>query len=392
MDNSQSFWLRPAILKAYLLLFCIGVVVVSLGRPDHIWDTISYTSLAKEKDFESVEALHKDAFDTLIATVGEEKFQSMLIQHHPKFRKAMYEDSEVFKQQLNFFRTRLLFTNTVRLINKTTGISPRVGGTLVAGICSAIGFWVMSMLFFPKVPRATIYLFPLIGLLFGVLQLGRVSSPDAMSFLFIALSCYFFFKGPKWVLLLMLPLAVAARTDAIVWAGLMGGYLFLTQKGMNRWGSVLAVILSYATYKYANHAAGQYDWGVLIQNAFWEPLLLPAEADGVVSVARYAKILAVGIGMVIVEKELLVYLILLFWFLAMVFAKHGPKGTFWQVFRNPWIGFIAISVAYIAAHFVLFPMLWYRFFIVPYLFMAFLFIASVKVGLEAIEEKESTLS
>ncbi|MGY8641288.1 MAG: hypothetical protein ACKVJU_09375 [Verrucomicrobiales bacterium] len=392
MDNSQSFWLRPAVLKAYLLFFCIGVVVVSLGRPDHIWDTISYTSLAKEKDFESVEALHKEAFDSLIAAVGEERFQSMLGQHHPKFRQAMYENSEVFKQQLNFFRTRLLFTNTVRLINKTTGISPRVGGTVVAGICAALGLWVMAMLFFQKVPRTAVYLFPIVGILFGVISLGRASSPDGMSFLFIALNCYFFFKGPKWVLLLMLPLAVAARTDAIVWAGLMGGYLFLTQKGFNRWGSVLAILLSYATYKYANHAAGQYDWGVLIQNAFWEPLLLPGEADGVITVARYAKILAVGIGTIIVEKELLVYLVLLIWFLAMVFVKHGLKGRFWQVFRNPWIGFIAISLAYIAAHFVLFPMLWYRFFIVPYIFMAFLFIASAKVGLGAIEEDESTRS
>ncbi|MDA7597429.1 hypothetical protein OAE25_01420 [Verrucomicrobiales bacterium] len=197
MNNSQSFWLRPAVLKAYLLFFCIGVVVVSLGRPDHIWDTISYTSLAKEKDFESVEALHKEAFDSLIATVGEERFQSMLGQHHPEFRQAMYEDTEVFKQQLNFFRTRLLLTSTVRLIDKTTGISPRVGGTVVAGICAALGFWVMAMLFFQKVPRAAVYLFPIVGILFGVISLGRASSPDGMSFLFIALSCYFFFKGPK---------------------------------------------------------------------------------------------------------------------------------------------------------------------------------------------------
>jgi hypothetical protein len=131
---------------------------------------------------------------------------------------------------------------------------------------------------------------------------------------------------------------------------------------------------------------------VLIQNAFWEPLLLPGEADGVITVARYAKILAVGVGTIIVEKELLVYLVLLIWFLAMVFVKHGLKGTFWQVFCNPWIGFIAISLAYIAAHFVLFPMVWYRFFIVPYIFIAFLFIASAKVGLGAIEEEESTHS
>jgi hypothetical protein len=244
-------------------------------------------------------------------------------------------------------------------------------------VAAVLGFLFLASIFFERVDRPMVLLFPVAGLLFGVLDLARRSSPDALAFLFVALSVYALFRG-RWLLLyLALPAAVAARPDTVIWAGLFCVYLAIVRGGVWRWGAVLSVVASVAVYKWVNQIGGQYPWGVLIENAFWDPLLKPAEAEGIVTVARYAKILAVGVMSAAIDPVFLAFLFLFPWLAGELVARRGAAGVA-DAFRDPWLGVAAVALLYIGAHFVLFPVLWHRFFVAQFLFIAFQFMALIR--------------
>lgn len=376
-------------IEVFLALFCVSFVIASLIRPLFGWDRIAFTALAMEADYESVENLHRDVFDSLIARVGEEEFQEMLGRHHPRFRQAMFEDVKVFEQQLNFFRPRFLFTQAVRWLWKA-GLDIYLAASLLCSVAVAAGFWFLARLGIGRVKPGLVYLFPAVALMMGLLQIARMSSPDGVAFLFLALSFYFFFRK-NWLLFVALPAGVAARPDTVIWAMLVCGFCLVAAGVEKRWriAAVICAVASLGVYQLVNHLAGHYGWGVLIENTFQGALLYPGEAEGAVTVCQYAKTLAVGILSGANEPAFLAFLIVFLWIAGVTVARHGRRVVA-VCLRDRWLGVAVLCAAYVAVHFALFPVLWSRFFVAQYFFVALLFMTMVRVESEqepVIEEK-----
>ena len=210
MSNLRSVGLR--------VLFLVFVTAWSLfltKKAELNWDLIPYMGVVAEYSRMSPKQLHSHVFENLRNSVSKEVFEELTTSNN--FRARCFNNYEFFYEQLTYYRLKPLYTLAVYA---THGM----GFNLVEStyIPSLLAFWLLSVfIFFWLTKNSTSLLHYgvafLVPLLSPVIEVGTMSTPDALSTLILLLAYWHILYGRYKILTYaLLLLAVFVRVDNLI--------------------------------------------------------------------------------------------------------------------------------------------------------------------------------
>lgn len=359
----------------YVILCCVGVFLLAIGSPKTTWDSLGYAAAISINSDTVPQKIHDQLYEDLAAFAGEEKFKELT---SGSYREAMFESPELFVQQAPYYKIRVLFCAAVELVG-VTGIGIFDSIHLVTAVFAAGSLYLAFLVFRPSVSPLLMLLLPAIFYLAGGVTLARTSTADSTALFFMLFVAYAYMHR-TWLCFLLIPLIVAARTDLIILSGLVMVAMWAKRRisFLQMFALLVACLLVY--FMIGRYAEG-YGWNTLIHFVFVTNMQLtnPADyADVVISPSAYLGFLA---GNIELDFPLILSCCCI-WSILVIYGRQAFTGDFWgwckaYMGRVDHADLVVFSAAYIAAHYLLFPALWERFFVGCYLLIFLVTIAEL---------------
>ena len=373
----KKYYTRKNILAAlfaglyFLCLFLIAMYAYM--RPLYNWDMFGYMALVIQKKHKDVNEIHQKTYASVKAIVPEANY-SLQIAGNDRRKKWAAHPNE-FYSILPFYAIKPAYVELVNLAYKT-GLSLPVSTVLP----SIAAYLFMGFLLFYWLANYLNILFAFLASLFimysePLISLARLSTPDALSALFLLCSFYFIVERPslKWLFSFM-TLSIFTRLDNIIPCVCILSFLFIAGNWHKkiRPRSYIILLSAFVVFYFAITAVTlrAFDWNVLYYPTFIRHLNLSGTEYAHFSLTGYLELL---------YSRLITSLLhynapLFFLFLLLLLLPSGPgprKFTFDQQLA-------ILSAMIILFKFILFPDLSDRFNIPYYLLFIILFVKRYK--------------
>lgn len=243
-------------------IFMFGVIC-----PYHNWDMIGYVASAYQKDGYRGNDLLERTYRDVRAEVSDEMFEELV---SAGYREAVYNDPKALEQQIPFYSIRVAYLEMIRQLSHL-GLTYSKSTYIISSIFAALSVCIIAILIVNA--NVSIWTLPIIVLPTGILDLARLSTPDAIA-CFLGLLCLVtLLANSRWSLLLaaMMPIV---RTDFILLSFLVGIYEFSRGRKVQ---SAIALGASFLIYFAINKASANYGWLTLFNFTFMG--LTPYPAD-----------------------------------------------------------------------------------------------------------------
>ncbi|MGB2691577.1 MAG: hypothetical protein WBC96_03690 [Thermodesulfobacteriota bacterium] len=343
---------------------------------------LGYVGSVKSFEITDKEALHSYVYSEAKNSIPTEKLNALLggggvpskeeigkpISQIPKassdyYQKVMSTDPEAFYQQLPFYQIRVIYIALVYLVSEL-GVNIFLATNLISTISLILGLWILLFAFKPYINNYLLYSIPFFFLAFGLIEVAKLGTPDGLAFLMVTIIAYLFTRI-HWSILIIIPISILVRTDLIIYAVLILGYLLIYYKAW-RYLTIASILSSALIYYLVNQYFGNYGWMTVFYFSFIEPITHPADFTIQISLIEFLKSYKVGIVSMLFNPPFLVYIAITILSLFLLAKSQGrnlyEKRTF-NLMR-----YISLSsFLYIAIHFLLYPSIWNRFFIGQYM-------------------------
>lgn len=249
---------------ATMLICAIAFYLFSLVNPMQNWDMLGYAaSVATLGDYDPV-AVHENVYAQFKAYASTAQFYELSAS--TEYRRVMYQDADAFIQQVPFYKIRILFVLMVLALTKAGMNIFDAMHFLSAGFGSAsllviyFGFrryvhsifWIAVPLFYYHFSHDLL-----------VTQAGGV---DSFAFFWVALMSVAFVRYSRWLLPLM-AVSVLVRTDLILYIALLFGLVWLADR--SKWLQIgLWGLLTLVFYVAVNKWAANYGWQTVFYFVF----------------------------------------------------------------------------------------------------------------------------
>lgn len=367
--------INPVSFLIFLLIICVAVAVC-LKKPHYNWDILGYVAVALSTETNDPRVLHARSYETVKEVIPPDAYADLVDPAVP-FREKMASDPEAFRQVVPYYRIRPLYNLAVWLLYKAGA-----NAASVTVWVSVVAYGVLALLLYFWMSRHLDGLLCLgvssLCVLSGpLLEVGRLSSPDAFSAAILVASLYAVAVGrPPWIAAALGFLSIFVRSDNVVFAGLLILWLWLNRTADRRLHSALAIallVVSSVSYLLINKLAGHYGWSTVFYHSFVEKVYTPEQMQVSVSPVAYAKAL-VRQGVVSVRDStfaLMALLGMLGWMLARRQASLAARVH---------LQLMVVAAVSIVVHFLAFPVLWDRLFVAPYVLVMVVLVAAVRGG------------
>lgn len=211
-----------------IVILCSALLVFYYSqKPVYNWDMIAYMGIVTEYSENDINVIHKEVYTTLKNETPPEIYEGLVADIED--RHDCLVSAEAFKAELSYFRVKPLYTGLVFLLHKA-GV-PLVLATLIPSFIAAFFCLLITfswLLMYVKNHWALL-LTIVLGLYGPFAEITELSTPDALSNMFILLSLYLVAKQKqsRIGLLLCLVLAVAARVDNFIFASVVIYFTYL---------------------------------------------------------------------------------------------------------------------------------------------------------------------
>jgi len=346
------------VLIGYYLLFTVAIVLIGAIKPALNWDMLAYVASAKHFEINSPAELHSFVFTNLKDYVNPDKYLS-LTDGGSQYRVDMATNPELFYQQLPFYEIRPIYTISILLISKL-GLNIFTATYVVSLISVVLGIFLLFFALKDKVYKNLLYILPFFLIFFGILHIARLSTPDAMVFLSLSIFIYLFTKGKTLLLLFIIPIFVLVRTDMIIFNFLVLSAIFFLYKDY-KIKSLISLMATITLYLFINNFFHNYGWSTIFSVTLVKGISNPADVNLTVSSADYAYAFARGISTALLADRTFMgffSIILLSLLLMKVFIK-----SLILIINKEILVYLIIPILYIFIHFILFPVIWDRFFV-----------------------------
>ena len=369
-----------------MLASCIGFFIFSINNPVENWDILGYAgSVASLWETDAV-ALHRGVYVEFEAYASSAAFQELT--QSTSYRQAMFEDPAAFVQQIPYYKIRVAFIMLVALLGKF-GVNAYEAQHLLSAGFGCAGLFLLFLGLRHHIHSLLWISVPLFFYHFThdllVVQTGAV---DSFGFFWVVLTLLaFVHRSP--LLLPLLALSVLVRTDLILYVGLMFALVFFTDytkwKVIGLWGVVCAGL-----YLWVNHWAGNYGW----QTVFYFVFMTDMEATHPSEYSQFGVSLQQYWQVLIRPQWVSKWL----WFtlLGLIIAcgmylyrlRKGEGGAL----VGQYIALGLVAIAYVAVHYILFPVIFMRFFVAQYLVMLLAFMVAATCWWQHFIADESRMS
>jgi hypothetical protein len=205
----------------FSILLAIGAAY-ALAKPTFNWDMLGYIGVVNSYETDSIVKAHSETYEAVSEVVPADKYKELLGHGSSNYRNTIYKNAEAFSQVLPFYSSKKLYVLIVFLLTK-------IGANYVYAtiIPSVISYVALGYIIFGWIRKYFLMPYNLIfagALLFSppLLQIAKLSTPDALSALIILLSFYIYIeKGKYFISLLVLILSITVRPDNIIICVLM---------------------------------------------------------------------------------------------------------------------------------------------------------------------------
>jgi hypothetical protein len=242
-----------------------------------------------------------------------------------------------------------------------SGINVFLASHLVSALSAAAGIIILYFISVSVLPVHFVYLVPAGAAAAGVLDLAKYSTPDGLTFLTIIVSVYLLVKKRYTVLLLILPLSIAVRTDLIVYV-LPLCMLLLAGGTGGKGGILLSGIFSIMIFMVINRYYSNPGWTGTFHLEFLQVSAFPPESGYSVTARDYLKVLLSETGSLLRHGKFILYLPVSAASLYIIFRRMGREAL-----SRPVPLAASASLIYAVLHYLLFPDAHERFFAASYL-------------------------
>lgn len=355
----------------FLALFCLAV---STFQPLNNWDMIGYIAAAKSIEEPDPQKIHSFTYEQIQAAVSPLEFKEMTLSS--QYKKNIHQLPAALNEQLPFYQIRPLYVYSVFVLYKG-GVNIAFATHLLSGIAVFIALLLITRLSAEFIPKPFRFVIPAVALIAGIIELARLSSPDALAFLVITVTIYCYLKKRTATLLLTLPISIAIRTDLLLYVIPFCIALFMLDRKTRKYCAV-SLLTALGVYVAISLHWEAYGWSKTFYHTFVGAFTFPQQSTAPMSITIYGKKLAEGIAYLALNKAFIVYVVISAYFIAAVTMDCKKEASLAPLISP--ISVVAwIGLAYIALHFILFPAAWDRYFVAPYLFGAFAYLHRISI-------------
>jgi len=353
----MSFRFNSPVTQWTLLAMCgVLLLVWSLARPHYNWDMLAYSAATQRFASADPEQWHQSTYEDARRFLASGDFQRLVGTDPHSFRARASADPDLFAAHLDFYTGRVAYIGATWLL-EAIGLQPLRAQHVLCGLATLAGLLFLALLIGSLRPDVPLIVLPGIAAVFGLLQILRLGTPDALTFAAVCGVALLLVRRER-ALLLLLPVALAVRTDLLLFT--LPLYVFLwRERAFARptlLASVLGSLLLFVVLQW-DHPG----WARLVQVTFFEPMASAGVSPAPVGSAAYVLLLKRGLVTLLDDKAALLFLLLavsaLIWARARLHSDSNDRVLLFL---------IANSLLYSCVHFLLFPVFWERFFVGTY--------------------------
>ncbi len=331
------------------LLVAFGWYVLSDGiqQPYFNWDVVGYVASAYAAEglhgAQLSQATYKDLRQ---ATTAATFYQLAQVDAPQGYRYKVYKDPRALRQQLPFYRIRVLYVWLMSLLHRQ-GISLSRASCLISAVCAAASLGMTGLL--ARSLGLDLLWAPFVGLGAGLDMLARLSTPDALACFAMLLGAWLFLQGrrERYLLAMILP---AVRTDLLILSALMLCHDFWFDW---RTAALVGLAGSLGVYVAVDAVAHNYGWLTLFNFQMMGITPYPASLRIDTSIPDYVRVYQrAALGWLRSLQSLPFALAL-----RMVFVSLPRPGA-----KSRPVALVAMFTAYALLHYALFPLGELRFF------------------------------
>lgn len=350
----------------FLVLFSY----LSLSEPTLNWDIIPYVANAMQYvSGLSIAEIQQSIYSSLRSGIPAEDMARLL---NTPSRVALSTDPVAFGQTLEFFYdVRLVYIGILAVLIEL-GMNPFFATYFISTVCSVASVLLLSRLIPVKLPLGMCFALPFVVLACGLLNVARLSSPDALATLVTIVMYWLLIRNKMVLLLLLIPFTIFVRTDLILLMPIFLGYLFF----FNRIGRPLIIccaVVSMLAYFVLNNVMFDSDpWTSLIGYNYGPKPTHPADYSFPVTIASYFSYVVIGLKSFSYNPLFFIFCALsvtgIFIFGSAFFFNPNRRAVSRQ--HSDLLFLFVSCVAYVIVHFIMFPVTWIRFFAAQYTLVA----------------------
>ena len=364
----------------FMLALCLGLFVFAIKSPIQNWDMLGYAASVVTIENTDKDYIHKYVYQQYKAYATPEEFKELT--ETSSYRKTMSQNAEAFNQQIPFYKIRIILVLLVFFLVKL-GVNIFVASHLITAAFTCLGILVFYDAFRKRILPAFWIVIPIFLVGFGIVDVARMVTADSIAFLWVALICYTFLNSKWKTFFLLLATSVLIRTDMIFLIGLFSGYFILFRPEL-RLIAITTLLASIGIYLSINSYANNYGWSTVFYYAVISDMEAthPLEYSSIgVSIEQYLSAVKSNLAKFFPSRAISLFAIAIFLQVTIFAASLRRKLSFALVFRgilnHPILLLTTISILYIIIHYILFPLLFERFFIGYYMIGALGFLATV---------------
>ena len=362
--------LRIALPFSFLAM-AIYAIALCVYEPRHNWDVIGYIAAAKSLEQADVEAVHEFTYAELRNVLPASTYESLVHGRDAatlQYEYAISTDVSAFKEQLPFYQIRPIYVGAVYLLYKS-GLDIEFATRLISGVAVAAGLLVLYLLARAFLPTPLAYALLPLALLFRVMLLAVLSTPDGLAFCAVMLSAYLYLRAQHNALLIVLPLMLGVRTDLILFTmPLLIAMLFLN-KPLRR-NIIFSIGSSAAIYAFIVTYWKNPGWTTFFYCSTVQRCTHPISSPPTLKLYNYIHTLADGVNGLRFDPACFLYAACITASLYLIW-KRDRATSFIRTFTDRPTVVLTVCVAYTALRFLVLPEEWERFFPAQYLLSAF---------------------
>lgn len=342
----------------------------SIANPHAEWDMLVYAASAEMLNSTPSAEIHPKVYAELESRLSTEDFARLTSGDH--YRTVMYEDPDAFMEQLPYYRIRVTF-NSILAFAGRHGISVYSAGHVISATAMVLCFLTIWFVFRQHIHPFFQMAMPVVFYKYTrELEVMQQILADSLASLWVALICFTYVRKST-CLLPLIAVSVLVRVDLFIFAFLMLFLLLLTEK-IQKWGPILltgcGVLCAFMAIQYWADSYGWkslYYFAILSEMSATHPSVY---SDISFSLSEYLYSLVYPPRWI--SK---MFWVTMFCSIVTLLLKHNRMITDYQRRVCEVSG---ICLLYIAAHYLIFPQMYLRFFVAQnmIIFTAFAIVVS----------------
>jgi hypothetical protein len=370
---------KTFVIGGYYLLCGLYVLVMSIQKPELNWDAIAYVAAAKAMETNRPEQIHDFAYRRYQEAVKSKTRDSSaepLTDDDKSYRRVMQDNTDAFMENVRFYQIRPAYTGAVLGLYKV-GVQPVLATYLISAVSAFWGIGVTFLIARSRMTLPFLLALPPLALSFKLRAIASASSPDALAFLGMMICAYLFVKERK-ELLAVLPLLLSIRTDLAIFVVLLLGYLFMFGPYKKRWVAVsfAATVLIHEFLQWHYNYPG---WTSVFYVTLVKHVIHSLSPPPTLTIWQYVAVLLRGVARAANDSAFTLYAVVAILSAWLLFSQK-PIGS---LMHSKMHVLLVLSAAYVGVHFVLFPVVWERFFLGAYMLSGIAFFSLLSERLAA---------